>query len=94
MNVPFHSESYNCQDGGVCDGLLNDNLDITCQVTEDPGVLVPHLVQLTGHGKHQGGHVCHRQVQQVHIGRCPTISYSDIFVYMDENVMLYMINHK
>ena len=69
--LPFNSESNYCEDRSVGDGLLNYNLDITGQVTKDPGVLVPHLVQLTRHGEHQCGHVCHRQVEQVHIGGCP-----------------------
>ena len=66
---PFHTESHDGQDGGAGDRLLDDTLEVTEGVAQDPGVLVPHQVELTRHGQHQRRHVRHGQVQQVHVGR-------------------------
>ena len=40
-------------------------------LSECPGVLAPHEVQLYRHGKQEGGQVRHGQVEQVDVGGGP-----------------------
>ena len=47
--LPLKAESYNCENGGVDDGLHEDDLGVTCQVPEGPGVLNPDWVKLQRH---------------------------------------------
>ena len=55
-------------------------------LSEGPGVLPPHEVQLAGHREQQRGQVRHREVEQVDVGRGPHVSthgyISNIYKYL------------
>ena len=42
-------------------------------LSQSPGVLPPHEVELHRHGEHEGGQVGHRQVEQVDVGGGPHV---------------------
>lgn len=47
--LPLKAESHNCEDGGVDNGLHEDDLCITRQVPQGPGILNPNRVKLQRH---------------------------------------------
>ena len=42
-------------------------------LSQGPGILSPHQVQLYGHGEHEGGEVGHGEVEQVDVGGGPHV---------------------
>ena len=69
--IPFISKCHDGENRRVDDCLSYNNLDITRQLSEDPGILSPHVVQLTRHAQQQGEDVRHGQVGEVDVGGGP-----------------------
>ena len=64
-------------------------------LSEGPGVLPPHEVQLAGHREQQRGQVRHREVEQVDVGRGPHVSthgYISIDIYTRVYIYKYLHN--